>query len=88
MSTATCPGLSVWLAMNVPISRPLHEKGTLELESTQAWGPSAHVLEPVLMESLVFLRTLKGEMEKEAGLGVLRSKRKSIFIPTPRISHT
>ena len=60
----------------------LHEKCALGTQPAQ--GRQGALLpafsSSVLMESLVLpLHTLKGEMEKEAGLGVLRSKRKSNF---------
>lgn len=63
-------------------SAALHEKGTLGTQPAQ--GGRGALLPAfswsVLVESLVSpLCTLKGEMEKEAGLGILRSKRKPNF---------
>lgn len=80
--TATCPGLSVWLGHEHAHQPPFMKKAYLELSQPRA-GRGALLpafLSSVLMESLVLpLWTLKGEMEKEAGLGVLRSKRKPNF---------
>ena len=72
----------MWLGQGHAQQRPFMRNAHSELSRPRA-GRGALLpafSSSVLMESLVLpLHTLKGEMEKEAGLGVLRGKRKSNF---------